>query len=277
MRLAVVAAVVVVVVVPVAAACSAPEASRSAPAPSPSASRQATPPPPAVAVRPDEPLGVLALAPRGDGPPSWLPHGDAAAVVPSGEHALAAGVARQVIDHSGRIATVATGAPESLPYGCEDNQLGVVPFRGASLAPGAVWILPDPPPRTWHPVALQIAARGGTSVRRAFEIGPIRLVLARSGDPQRGTLTFSRGDRVLATEAIERAGMAGDDAPLDLTREGPGVPAPVAAWTIGEGGPIVVALVTPGYEGIQLSGWMIERDHAREVPELGSYWYQCAF
>lgn len=241
MRLAVVAAVVVV---PVAAACSAPESSRSAPTPS----RPSAPPPPAVAVRPDEPLGVLA-----------------------------AGVARQVIDHSGRIATVATGAPEALPYGCDDNQLGVVPFRGASLAPGAVWILPDPPPRTWHPVALQIAARGGTSVRRAFEIGPIRLVLARSGDPQRGTLTFSRGDRVLATEGIERAGMAGDDAPLDLMREGPGVPAPVAAWAIGEGGPIVVALVTPGYEGIHLSGWMIERDHAREVPELGSYWYQCAF
>jgi hypothetical protein len=75
--------------------------------------------------------------------------------------------------------------------------------------------------------------------------------------------------------------MAGADAdPLDLAPPGVAIPVPVAAWSIGpggDGGPILLVLQVPSYEGVHLTSILVEADRARELSAMAVDLYRCAF
>jgi hypothetical protein len=55
------------------------------------------------------------------------------------------------------------------------------------------------------------------------------------------------------------------------------IPVPVAAWSVADGGPIVLVLEVPTYEGLQLTSLLVEADGARKLPAMSQYLYSCAF
>jgi hypothetical protein len=191
---------------------------------------------------------------------------------------LTVGATLSVIDTTGRVTRVTAQATAKLPYGCDDHQLDVLAFAGGKSAPGPVWLLPPAAPATWSPRSLAIVSpAAATEVHRRDTVGPLSLELARS-DAGHGTLTIARDGRVLHTAAIERAEMAGaDPAPLDLQHPGVAIPEPVAAWSLVDGGPILLVLQVPSYEGLHLTAILVESDAARELPAMAAYLYRCAF
>jgi hypothetical protein len=118
-----------------------------------------------------------------------------------------------------------------------------------------------------------------TAARRRDTVGPLELTLETDrGDATRGTLAIARDARVLHTSEISRGPMDGAPPdPLDLEHPGVGIPAPVAAWSFGEGGPILLVLQVPSYEGVRLTPIVVEPEGARELPAMALYLYRCAF
>lgn len=226
----------------------------------------------------DQPLGWIGLAPRptrtsGD----WLPAGTQAVLVPMPAEGLTAGTMLSAIDTTGNTARVTAGAPTKVPYGCDGNQLDVVAFTGAKPAPGPVWLLPPTAPAIWRPRPIAIQSPAATEAHRRDTVGPLALDLERS-DAAHGTLTIARDGRVLHRAAIARAPMEGADPdPLDFTQPGVAIPIPVAAWSFVDGGPILLVLRVPSYEGTHLTAILVEEDAARELPALATYLYRCAF
>lgn len=222
-------------------------------------------------------LSGAAAAPSG---PAAAPSGPAGpAAEPSGPAAgLAAGTTLRAIDARGGIAQVTSAGPTRVRYGCDDQQLDMIAFTGGASAPGPVWLLPPGAPASWRPRALAIERAGeATEARRRDTVGPLTLVLVRSG-AARATLAIARGGRVLHTAAIVRDEMAGaDPAPLDLRYPGVAIPEPVAAWSFADGGPVLLVLEVPSYEGVHLTPILVEDDRARELPMLAAYLYRCAF
>ncbi len=258
-----------------AAACS----SQPAPGPQNVPQNVASAAGPRVTIAPDQPLGWIGFAPRPARDPSdWIPAGSGAVLVPLPADGLATGTTLSAIDTADRITRVTAGAPAKVPYGCDDNQLDVLAFTGAPSAPGAVWLLPPAAPPSWSPRSLAIASPvTATEDRRRDTVGPLSLELART-DRTRGTLAIVRDGRTLHTLAISRGEMEGADAgPLDLRSPGVGIPAPVAAWSLAETGPILLVLLVPSYEGLHLKPLLVEADRARELPAMASYLYRCAF
>jgi hypothetical protein len=254
----------------VAAACS------SQPAGPP---QNVAPARPHVAIAPDQALGWIGLAPlpaRGEG--DWLPAGPQAVLVPLPAEELAAGATLSAIDTTGRVARVTAEAPAKVPFGCDDNQLDVLPFTGKRLAPGPVWLLPPAAPASWSPAALAIASpAAATEARRRYTVGPLSLELERT-DATHGTLKIARGGRTLHTAAIARGEMEGaDPSPLDFRTSGVSIPEPVAAWSVAEGGPILLVVLVPSYEGLHLKPLLVEDHGARELPAMATYLYRCAF
>jgi hypothetical protein len=234
---------------------------------------------PRVTIAPDQPLGWIGLAP---GPArderDWIPAGPGAVLVPLSAEGLAAGTTLSAIDTADRVTRVTAGAPAKVPYGCDDNQLDVLAFTGPPSAPGAVWLLPPAAPASWSPRSLAIASPvAATEVRRRDTVGPLALELTRT-DRARGTLAILRDGRTLHTLAFVRGEMDGaDPSPLDLREPGVGIPAPVAAWSLAETGPILLVLRVPSHEGLHLKPLLVEADRARELPTMAAYLYRCAF
>lgn len=251
-------------------------------------SQQAAPPhsttsgaAPRVAIAPDQPLGWIGIAPRARDSDDWIPVAPHAVIVPGAAETvegLAAGMTLSAVDVAGHVAQVTAGAPTKVPYGCDNHRLAVLPFAGAPSAPGAVWLLPPAAPASWRPASLAIASPVEASeTRRRDTVGPLTLELERR-EAARGTLAIARGTRVLHTLAIDRPEMEGADPdPLDLRRPGVAIPVPVAAWSFADGGPILVVLQVPSYEGLHLRAILVEDDRAREIDAMATYLYRCAF
>jgi hypothetical protein len=253
------------------AACGAPPAALP---------QNTAPAGPRVTIAPDEQLGWIGLAPiEKRGVIEWLPAADVAVLLPQPATEIFPRTTLLAIDSTGRRSRVLSGTPVRVPYGCDNNQLDVVPFGGPRLVPGLVWLLPEVPPETWDPDALAIAspAAAATAVRRRDTVGPLSLELERTDDT-RGTLTILRGGRALLTLPIERAVMEGAPTiPLDLRYPGVGIPEPLAAWSVAEGGPILLVLSVPGYEGMNLQPILVEDAGARVLESMQEYLYRCAF
>lgn len=256
----------------IAAACSSrpPAASQNI----------AEPARPRVTIAPDQALGWIGVAPlpaRND--QRWIPAGPQAVLVVMPAEGIAAGATLLAIDTAGRSARVTAAGPAKVPYGCEDHQLDVLAFTGPRLAPGPVWLLPPAAPPPWAPKPLAIAspATPATEAGRRDSVGPLALELARTDDTH-GTLEITRDGRVLHTHAFERGAMeSADPSPLDFREGGVAIPVPVAAWSIAEGGPILLVLHVPSFEGSSLLPILVQEGGSREVPEMGAYLYQCAY
>ncbi len=241
----------------------------------------AEPAPSSVAISPDQPLGRIGIAPlatRDAG--SWIPGG-------------AAGRARRDARRGHHRRRRADGDRHRRPVRARHGgraregalrlrwpgSSSVLAFTGPRLQPGPVWLLPPAPPATWAPKPLTIASPAGpaTEARRRDTVGPLALELART-DATHGTLTISRAGRVLHTAAFERGAMEGaDPSPLDLRGPGIAIPVPVAAWAVAEDGPILLVLLVSSYEGASLRPILVQDGGTRELPDLASYLYQCAF
>jgi hypothetical protein len=242
---------------------------------------------PRVAIAVDQPLGWIGIAPRRAADPGdWIPAAAQAVLVPlvtagptdGPAGGLAEGAALWAIDTAGGLTRVTAAGPAKVRYGCDGQQLDVLAFTGEPSAPGPVWLLPPTAPASWHPRSLAIVPRTAASeVRRRDTVGPLALTLERSA-AARGALTIARDGRVVLRLAIERGEMAGaDPAPLDLRRPGVAIPEPVAAWSLGDDGPILLVLEVPSYEGVHLTPILVEADRARELPAMSAYLYRCAF
>jgi hypothetical protein len=234
---------------------------------------------PHLTIAPDQALGWIGIAPRASRDPGdWIPAGAQAVVVPMPAAGLAAGATLSAIDTTGRVTRVTAGAPTKLPYGCDANQLDVLAFTGGKSAPGPVWLLPSRMPAPWSPRPLAIVSpAAATEAHRRDTVGPLSLELQRS-DATHGTLTIVRDGRVLHSAAITRPPMEGADPdPLDFQHPGVAIPVPAAAWSVVDGGPILLVLQVPSYEGLHLTPILIESDGARELPAMATYLYRCAF
>jgi hypothetical protein len=254
-----------------AAACAGP-----ASAPPHNAARDTGEP---TAIAPGHPLGWIGIAPRTTPEPGdWLPAGPQAVIVPLPTEGLATGALLSAIDAAGHVLHVTAGAPSKLPYGCDQHQLDVVALAGGRATPGPVWLLPPEVPASWQPRALEIGAPvavGEASRRDA--VGPLVLQLTRS-DATHGTLAIARGGRTIYTAPIAREPMEGAPAePLDFRHPGVAIPVPAAAWSLGAGGAILLALRVASYEGTHLTPILVEADRARELTAMAVYLYSCAF
>jgi hypothetical protein len=230
-------------------------------------------------IAPDQALGWLGIAPlpaRDLG--RWIPAGPQAVIVPLPADGLASGVTLSAIGVTGGVAHVTAGAPTKVPYGCENQQIDVLAFTGDRFAPGPVWLLPPSVPASWHPAPLAIVSpASATETQRRDTVGPLSLELARTDDLH-GTLTIVRDGRALHKVAIERGQMDGADlSPLDFREGGVGIPVPVAAWSFADGGPILLVLHVPSYEGLELTPILIDDQGGRELSKMAHYLYQCAF
>jgi hypothetical protein len=240
-------------------------------------------PEPGLAISPTQSLGWLGLvpAPTGDSElPSYLPvHAQFPLVL---SPPLSGRVEQRVsaIGTSGKLTTYKPAAKTQITFGCDNNTLEVTPFIGKRLPPGVAWILPYDAPSTWQPEALALRVEANAPERARFTAGPLVIELARTAATT-GTLALARGGRTLYTQPFERSTM--DGAPpealaIDLTeRDMPGIPSPIGAWSIVPGGPILVALHTPGWEGSSLSALLVEDDRVRTADALTTYLYRCAF
>ncbi len=239
-------------------------------------------------VAPTAPLGSLALAlaptpatpasPLGEVADSVLPARDASSVASVG--ALAPGARVSVLGMVGGPVAYTAGTRAQVPYGCDGNTLEVTPLAGPAQPRGVAWVLPAPLPAGWAPAALAVTWTRRERARVGLRIGDLDLELVRTA-PLRGTLTLARAGRVIHRAAFERTLMDGappELATIDLTDlGGPGVPLPVGAWTLAPGGPVLLALALPGFEGVTLSGLLVHEAGAAPVPGLEKYLYGCAF
>ena len=241
--------------------------------------------PTAVRVRPTDPLGAIGLATApGPGPteaPIAIVSRAHPVVVPGTERTLPASVA--AIGARGGVVRFTAGAPARVPFGCDDHQLDVLPLAGPRLPPGPVWILPPAPPPTWAPAPLAITATTTSTTARGYAVGPLTVELVRDRDPSRGTLTIARAGRPIYSAPFERVLMDGAEpamATLDLAEPGPGIPAPIAAWSIAAGapnGPILLVLLRPSWEGYALEAVLVDAASAAPINALSTYLYSCAF
>lgn len=230
-----------------------------------------------LAIAPTQSLGWIGLAPQPTRTGDWLPIGSQALLVPAPVDGISPGIPLTAIGASGDALTAVSGSPSKIPYGCERNAFDAVVFTSKPLPSGPVWVLPRGAPATWHPRALGLELAGdATETRRVDHAGPVELSLTRK-DATHGVLSIARDGRALLELPIERPAMAGVDAgPFDLSQHGVGVPVPVGAWSLVDGGPVLLFLRVAGYEGQRLRAVLVEATTARELPAMERYLYQCA-
>lgn len=231
-----------------------------------------------VRIGPNDPLGWIGIA-------TAPADTDSSTIAPSNaDHPLVTTAERAVlpaqvnaIGSSGTPQMFVTGARTQILYGCDGNQLDVTAFSGPRLPPGVAWILPPSRPASWQPTPFAITSRGAKPAQRSYTIGSLSIDLVRTGD-LRGTLTILRDGRVVHTAPFERQLMDGaDPSPIDLAEGGPGIPDPIAAWSIADGGPILVVMRHPGYEGMSLKPLLVDATSARPIESMQTYLYHCAF
>lgn len=240
-------------------------------------------PPAGLTIPPTQPLGWLGLAPAPAGEselPSYLPvHATFPLIVTPALMDLQA-PQLSAIGTSGKLTTYQPAVTTQIPFGCDNNELEVTPFIGKRLPPGVAWILPPGAPSTWKPEALPVRVVASAPEQARFTVGALGLELARATDTT-GTLSITHAGRTIYTQPFERSLMDGappEASVLDLReRDLPGIPSPVGAWSIVPGGPILLALHTPGWEGSSLSALIVEDERARTADALTTYLYRCAF
>jgi hypothetical protein len=242
----------------------------------------------AVRVAPGAPLGELALAttPAFDERTEPGIDRERAAYVPvSTDHPVVTlaevpvGATLSVLGVAGGVARFTAGARTEIQFGCEQNTLAVTPLAGPRLPAGPAWILPRPLPATWALSPLAIAPSSATETSRRYTVGPLTVELTRTA-PARGTLAIQRAGRTVHTVPFERVlmeGAAPELATIDLRSDGPGIPAPIGAWSLAPGGPALVVLLQPGWEGATLATFLVEESTARAVESMTTYLYYCAF
>jgi len=233
---------------------------------------------PAFRIAPDEALGWIGLSttPTASTVESFGPRNDEHPLVTTAPRdALPATVS--AIGPSGSMQPFTTGRATEIPYGCDGHTLEVTALAGRRVPPGVAWLLPPSRPANWQPRALAIETKTKTAASRSYVIGPLALQLVRTADLQ-GTLTIQRDGSIVDTQPFERQLMDGaEPGPIDLAEGGPGIPEPLAAWSVADGGPILVVLTQPGYEGTTLRPLLVEATSARVIESMEMYLYQCAF
>lgn len=241
----------------------------------------------AVVVDPAGPLGVLALPAtpaRLTDAPYWVAiTPDAAAVVPapgSVPAPLTPGTAYTALSaRGGAPVQLTAGAATTVPYGCDDIPLDVIPLTGARVPPALTWILPSPLPAGWAPAALPLTVDVDRKERRRWKAGALELELSRD-DKTHATLRIAAGGKELHRAEAEAYFMQGsDEIDLDFTQgRRPGIPFPEAVFAIAPAGPHLVVLDASGYEGVGFDVLLVTPDgtsHAIEAAGFSAYY--CAF
>ncbi len=185
-----------------------------------------------------------------------------------------------VIDYTGARGTFTSVEPTKIDYGCDGNQLAVTPLVGpAQLEPGIAWALHDPVVRP----AAQAPPSAITESMATYGFGELTIYVQRDTKKlDRGLLRFLIDDTEVAAAGFVRTLMDGADptlATIDLNNGGPGVPIPLAAWSIDGSGhpPFLVAIERPGWEGTSIEAWLVEAHSAKQIEAMTAYLYQCAF
>ena len=224
----------------------------------------------------DEPLGWLGLGlqrTRDNG--SWIPAASQFGAMTLTDDPLPPKVS--VIGVSGPVQTLTVAESVALKYGCDENTLGVHPLAGPRLPPGAAWVLPPSAPPTWTPVAISVSSTHADPTRHRYTAGSLALELTRKSDT-RGRLQIFHDGRQVHDASFERPEMDGaDTAAIDLGEGGPGIPQPIAVWSIAPAGPFLVVMLHPGYEGVTLEPLLVEDTRTRVLEEMSMYLYSCAF
>lgn len=252
-----------------AAACGQP----AAPAVPP---RNVASPGVAVTIARGEPLGWLGLGllPARDGG-SWIPAAAQFGALTLTDDPLPPVVT--VIGVSGPPQRLTLADSVAITYGCDDNTLGVHPLAGPRLPPGAAWVLPPTAPPSWTPAAISIASTHADPTHHSYIAGALTFELTRTS-ATRGRLQIFRDGRALHDASFERPEMDGaDPAPIDLGEGGPGIPRPIAVWSIAPAGPFLVVMLHPGFEGVTLDAVLVEDTGTRALENMSMYLYSCAF
>lgn len=217
-------------------------------------------------VRDSDILGGLAIVPDGGGgAPLW-------------QGSAAPGARIVVVPAQGDAIAAVTGAVSKVPYGCEHQTIDVTAIGAPALAPGVVWIAPAPFPAGWSPRGVPVHETARAD-RADAVAGDVTMTTIRTDDTH-ATVAIRRGARTLRTITVEKAYMDGaDHTPIDLANadDAGGAPHVVAAFELAPGGPTMLALRAQGYEGINLSAVLAGDDRADDLPDLATYYYQCAF
>ena len=192
-------------------------------------------PRPATPIDPtDAELGLLAIVPAAARTPdSWLPVLDPgakiAAFLPEPWAGPVYGESRFppspiLTDARGISLTGTYGDAGTLrDYGCGLPH-GLVPIHvTGALQPGVAWLLPGT--TAWKPHPVEIRTISSTPARREHALGPVRVELTRV-DEDHGLATFSWAGHKVHELALSRSS-------LDQLE---------AAWTIGDGGAILIVL-----------------------------------
>lgn len=243
------------------------------PPPTPPVGNVATVAPPLV-IDADTPLGWLALGTVRSSDGTWLPVSPQVGAITLTDDPLPPRVT--VIPSTGPAELLTLGESFPLKYGCDNNELGVRPLAGPRIAPGPAWILP--PDSTWRPTSLAIARTHADPTRRTHAAGRLVFELTRKANA-RANLVITRDGVKVFDRMYERAEMDGaqNAGPIDLGEWTPGMPEPIAAWALSPSGPELVVLLVPGYEGVNLSAYLVEDTAARPIEGMELYLYQCAF
>lgn len=229
-----------------------------------------------VQLEPTQALGWIGLGTLRATDNSWIPVSTQIGALTLTDDPLPPRVT--VVPRSGAAQLLSVGNSIPLPYGCDNNQLGVRPLSGVRIAAGPAWILPPDAPPDWRPGALALTTPQRDPTHRSHVASTLVFDLVRR-DPSHATLTITRDGTKVFDSVYERAVMDGADlsAALDLAETVPGIPEPVAAWSFAPAGPFLVVLLVPGYEGVTLQPILIEDTSARLVEGMEIYLYSCAF
>ncbi|MBL0213346.1 MAG: hypothetical protein IPQ07_05655 [Myxococcales bacterium] len=231
---------------------------------------------PAIHLERGEPLGWIAIGTLPANDSSWIPVSADLGVITITDDPLPPRVT--VIGARGGAEQLTVGASVPLKYGCDDNQLGVHPLTGVRLPPGPAWILPTPMPPAWRPTALPVRSTHGDPTLRAHIAGSLVFEMRRHGSSH-ANLVITHDGRKAFEATYERSEMDGADTtgPIDLTETVPGIPEPIAAWSLSPAGPFLVVMLHPGYEGVTLQPMLVEDNSARVLEDMAVYLYSCAF
>ena len=182
-----------------------------------------------------------------------------------------------VIGVSGPPQLLTVAESVAIKYGCDENTLGVHPLTGPRLPPGAAWVLPPSAPSSWTPAALEIHSTHADPTRHSYTAGSLAFELTRKSDVS-GRLQIFHDGLPVHDASFERPEMDGaTTAPIDLGEGGPGIPQPIAVWSIAPAGPFLVVMLHPGYEGVTLEPVLVADTETRVLEDMSMYLYTCAF
>ncbi|MEZ4365126.1 MAG: hypothetical protein R2939_02420 [Kofleriaceae bacterium] len=241
---------------------------------------QAGPSSPSLVVEPSQVRGALAYAPApvdGERDDLMPTSADPTIVEDTATTSLRGPVL--ALPSRGAAVEVTAGAPRTIRHGCDGNTLEVTPWAGAgAVAPGLVWLAPQPWPAGWAPAAVEIEAEPATQAAHRYRAGRLGVEVTALG-PREGELRLRFDDVERMVAPLSQDAMDGAELPpLDLRPpRDVGEPAPIAAWSLAPAGPVVVVMYTEGFEGFVLDSYLVDERGATRLEQLGGGLYYCAF